>query len=243
MIGIPSWNGHLKLSDYCDNSVLTLYNEIQHPNKMLVPVIKNDIWGTSEIIEREVSKQKEKCVFITGDHSNTYSIIKGVKKGQKFKVVIFDAHPDCEVDCGVVSHEDFVRCLVEEEIVRTEDIYLFGIRRFSRLEFEYLQDKKIKFWTMKDVLEDKEKIREILLSIQGDVYLSVDVDVLDVKDAPGTFYREDCGLYIDELVEFVRCVKDKIFAVDLTEFYKENDDEKITEKNVLRLILEFLKNG
>ncbi len=67
--------------------------------------------------------------------------------------------------------------------------------------------------------------------IDGEIYLSLDIDVLDPDDAPGTYYKEWCGLRIDELVELVKVVKEKgesLKAVDICEYYKPKDEEDIT---------------
>ena len=247
LLFIPNWNGHLFLQEYNDKSISTLYEKVKFENKKLLKIEKNNIERTNKLIEKEFleSYNKESFVLsITGDHSNSYPLVRAFSKNNKislksFKLVIFDAHPDVEVSTSSVSHEDYLRNLIEDNVVKPEDIYLFGIRTFSRTEFEYLQKKKVNFWSISDVLRNKDKVKEVLNSIKEDIYLSIDIDVLDPDAAPGTYYREWCGLYIDELLEFIEAIKLNVKSCDITEYYKEKDENNITEKNVLKLIEKF----
>jgi len=247
LLFIPNWNGHLFLQEYDDKSISKLFKETKYDNKSLIEIEKNNIEKTNKIIEKEFEKNfnKEKGILsITGDHSNTYPLVKAysklIKNPKEFKLIIFDAHPDVEVSTDMISHEDYLRNLIDNNIIKPQNVYLFGIRTFSREEYEYLQDKKINFWTITDILKDKNKIKEILKKIEGDIYLSIDIDVLDPDDAPGTYYREYCGLYINELTEFIEILKLKTNYIDITEFYLEKDENKITQKNIFKIIEKFI---
>ncbi len=243
---IPNWNGHLFLYEYNDKSVSTLFEKTDYKNKELIKIEKNNILKTNKIIENKFDKDIKNNDFILsicGDHSNSYSLIKSFSKINKnTKIVIFDAHPDVEISTDRISHEDYLRNLVEDKIIKPENIYLFGIRTFSRKEFDYLQEKDINFWTITDILKNKLEIKKILKNIKNDIYLSIDIDVLDPNDAPATYYREWCGLKIDELIEFINILKPKIKSCDICEFYIEKDENEITEKNILKLINTILKD-
>lgn len=254
LLFIPNWNGHLYLQEKDDKSVTELFNKINFKNKELIKIEKNNIQKTNEIIEESFknsskknsikdSKTNSKVLSITGDHSNSYPLIKAFTKQNKsddFKLIIFDAHPDVEVSTESISHEDYLRNLIEDKIIRSENVYLFGIRTFSRTEFDYLQEKKINFFSITDVLKNKENIKNILSNINKDskgIYLSIDIDVLDPDHAPGTYYTEWCGLYVNELIDFINVIKENIKSADITEYYIEKDDKKkTTQKNVLKLI-------
>jgi arginase family enzyme len=246
ILSIPNWNGHLFLQEYNDKSITVIHKEIKFKNKELVKVEKNNFEDTNKNIEEAFTEafQEDKFVLsITGDHSNSYSLLKAFSQQKKeFKVVIFDAHPDVEVATGVASHEDYLRCLIDEGYVNPENIYLFGIRTFSRTEYEYLVEKKVNFWSITDVLNNQEKIKNILREIKGEIYLTTDIDVLDPDHAPATYYREHCGLYIDELIELINIIKPKVISADITEYYAEKEDEnKTTNKNLHKLIDLFIK--
>jgi len=246
---IPNWNGHLFLQDYRDidnKSISKLFKESKFENKELIEIEQNNIENTNKIIENkflENLKENENILSITGDHSNSYPLIKAYSKQFKnkddFKIVIFDAHPDVEVSTDSISHEDYLRNLIEDNLVNPQNIYLFGIRTFSREEFEYLISKKINFFSITDVLRDKEKIEKILTKIKDEnenIYLTIDIDVLDPDVAPGTYYREWCGLNLEELIKFTNILKPKLKYIDISEFYSEKDENEITKKNIFKLI-------
>ncbi len=244
LLFIPSWNGHLYLQEESDVSVAEVFFKVNFENKELVKIIKNNIEETNKIISKKIKKEleeNEEIISVTGDHSNSYPLMKEfVKKNPEGKIVIFDAHPDVEVSTESVSHEDYLRNLIENEGVNPKNVYLFGLRTFSRTEFEYLIEKGINFWTISDILKDIDGLREVLKSISGYIYLSLDIDVLDPDYAPGTHYTEWCGLSIEELIEFVKIIKDKVVCGDICEYYKPKDKDDVTLNNVLKLIDNFI---
>ncbi len=241
----PNWNGHLYLYNYNDKSVNLLYNYIKCKNKELINIKKNNITETNLLIETKLGenlKQNNFILSICGDHSNTYSLFKKFKEKYKdSKLIIFDAHPDVEISTDLVSHEDYLRNLIENKIVNPKDVYLLGIRTFSRIELEYLIKKKINFMTIKDIITDKEKVKNLLENIEENIYLSIDIDVLDPDFAPGTYYKEWCGLNIDELKEFINIIKKKVKASDICEYYSENDKNNITLNNIIELVSILIK--
>jgi len=242
---IPNWNGHLYLQQYEDNSIIKLYNELNHKNKTLIKITQNNINRTFSTIQQEFQKNINQFqLSVTGDHSNSYPLIKTFSKnhGNDFKLVIFDAHPDVEIGTDVVSHEDYLRFLIEENYVKPENVYLFGLRTFSRTEYEYLKEKKINFKTITDILNNPESIKKILKELTGKIYFSFDIDVLDPDVAPGTYYQEYCGLYLEELFEYINILKSKISSADFTEYYSEKDDELETTKiNALKIIQKLIE--
>lgn len=247
LLFIPNWNGHLFLQEYKDNSITKLFKETNFENKELVEVEQNNIEKTNQTIEKtydKTLKEENKILAITGDHSNSYPLIKSYSKhtNKDFKLVIFDAHPDVEVTTDSISHEDYLRNLIEDNHIDPQNIYLFGIRTFSRTEFEYLIDKKVNFWSISEVLRKKEEIKSTLENLTGNIYLSIDIDVLDPDVAPATYYREWCGLYLEELEEYAKILLPKTNNYDITEFYSEKDEEDITKRNILKLIENFTKN-
>ena len=236
---IPNWNGHLFLQFYKDNSITKLFNELEYSNKKLINIIQNNFIETNLEIEKEFKTTTGFQLSVTGDHSNSYPLIKTFSKsnGNNFKLVIFDAHPDVEIGTDLASHEDYLRFLIDENLVKPENIYLFGIRTFSRTEYQYLVDKKVNFMAITDVLQNPNKVKQILKNLDGTIYTTIDIDVLDPDVAPGTYYKEYCGLYLEELFDYLSIIIPKSKSADFSEFYSEKDDKlKTTKINALKLI-------
>ncbi|MBI4154680.1 arginase family protein, partial [Candidatus Woesearchaeota archaeon] len=126
-------------------------------------------------------------IFIGGDHSISYALVKGFfKRFKNFGLVVFDAHPDCCEPFKTVTHEDWLRKLIEEKVIKKENILLFGIREVDKTEFEFLKGMSI--IKCKEILENKDYTNKLMNFINKfkNIYLSLDIDVVDPKDAPGT---------------------------------------------------------
>lgn len=240
---IPNWNGHLYLQNQKDTSIKEIYENLDYINKNFIEIEVNNIQKTNQIIQTEFKKNITKFqLSVTGDHSNSYPLIKTFSENFKkdFNLVIFDAHPDVEIGTDLISHEDYLRFLVEEKSVKPENIYLIGIRTFSRTELEYLIENKINYYSISDTIQNPNKITSILKELKN-IYLSVDIDVLDPDHAPGTYYTEYCGLYIQELLNYIKLIKPNLLSADITEYYKEKDNtEEITKQNTIKIIGEII---
>ena len=94
-------------------------------NKSDLNIPNNDIIKTAEILEKA-----DGDFFVGGDHSITYGLFKGfVKKFKNSGLIVFDAHPDCVNNFSPPTHEDFIRVLVEENVVKPENIVLICLSK------------------------------------------------------------------------------------------------------------------
>ena len=144
----------------------------------------------------------EKIIFVGGDHSITYSTFKAFsEKNKNVGLIIFDAHPDSSLYVKSISHEDFVRKLVDEGILKKENIIYVGLRKFGKSEIEFM--KGVKSFDMRDIfLNFNEACDTIMELCRGfkEFYLSIDIDVLDPAFAPGTGYLEPGGFSMSQLL-------------------------------------------
>src|SRR3989344_6347135 len=118
IVKVFSSQGSLGKNIGCEKAPDFILNELKKINHKIIDVSevkinKNNIDETNKNIEK-----KEGDIFLGGDHSITYSLFKGfAKKNENYGLLIFDAHPDCALYIKSVSHEDFVRKLVDEGIL------------------------------------------------------------------------------------------------------------------------------
>lgn len=194
-------------------------------NKLDLKIPNDDIIKTAEILENSNGD-----FFVGGDHSITYGLFKGFAK--KFKnsgLIVFDAHPDCVNNFSPPTHEDFIRALVEENIVKSKNILLIGVRKIHKIEKKFLDSKKIRYIKMKDIKNPDILVNEIKSFAKkfDKLYLSLDIDVLDASLAAGTGYPEKSGFKINDLL----CVLEKIIElnikrIDLVEINPLKDNGK-----------------
>ncbi|MBI2670966.1 arginase family protein [Candidatus Woesearchaeota archaeon] len=185
-------------------------------------------------------------VFVGGDHSITYACFKAISmKHKNCGLVIFDAHPDCYKNFNYPVHEDWLKFLIEEKVIRNDQIILIGIRNPDIKEIEFLKDNKIKFFTMKNVDSNKEDFCDLIMESCRNfesLYISIDIDVVDPAFAPGTGYLEPGGFSSRELIHYVQRLKllKNLRAIDLVEVNPKKDINNMTSKLAARLIAEFM---
>ncbi len=214
-----------------------------------VEIVESNLEETFRNIEnkaKEVFKESDKAIFLGGDHSISYATIKAFS--QCFEnpgVIIFDAHPDAESDF-IPSHEDILRAMVNENLIKAENIILVGIRNWHSEELEFLKKHKIKFYSMSEI--SKEGIHEVCDSVMSvaknfsALYVSIDIDVLDPAFAPATGYAEPGGLTTRELIYFLHRLKllRNFKAADVVEINPIKDKDEQTVKIGAKLAIELV---
>ncbi len=186
------------------DEVETFVNGVELSDSVFFNKISNFVPEHVGDIKRKMEEVKNFPLILGGDHSITYYTFSGLK--EKFnieKVIILDAHPDCEESYG---HDGVTRRIIEK--IGPENVYLYGIRTMSKNENEYIQKRGVKI--IKDISE--------LSQIEGNIYLSVDFDVFDPSILPSVGNPELGGINIKEYEEIVRAFSDKIVALDFVEF-------------------------
>ncbi|MEO0142771.1 MAG: agmatinase [candidate division WOR-3 bacterium] len=166
-------------------------------------------------IEREVFKiyqKKKTAVFLGGEHTITFPVIKGIKSlVKKFSIIHFDAHADLrdELHGERVCHATAIRRVAD--IIDLKHIYQFGIRSGTEEEFK-LNKNLYPF-------EVYRPLKKILDQIPEPFYLTIDVDVLDPSQCPAVATPEPGGISFRELIEALLLFRvKKIIGADIVEF-------------------------
>ncbi|MFH1455870.1 MAG: arginase family protein [archaeon] len=207
-----------------------------------IEINKNNIEETNDNIEQ--FSEKHDAIFLGGDHSITYPLFKGfAKRNKNAGLVIFDAHPDCVNNFTPPTHEDFVKVLVAEGIVQPQNIILVGLRNWHRKEIEFLKEKKIKYFTMKQLFNDLNEVGSSIMELAREfesLYLSIDIDVIDPAFAPGTGHCEPGGLTSREFLSFIQRFKllKNLKSVDIVEVNPSKDVNDMTSKLAAKIINE-----
>jgi len=143
---------------------------------------------------RNVFESGEKVVFVGGDHSISYPIFKAFnEKNKDAFLIVFDAHADCMPPMKEPTHEEWLRGVIENCGLSGDRIILVGARKVESVEWKFLKDNGIKVFSE---INNLEAIGDYITERANgaDVYVSVDVDVLDPAFAPGVNYAEPNGL-------------------------------------------------
>ena len=193
----------------------------------------NDI---EECTEEILNDGKIPCMIV-GEHLVTLGAVRAAaKKYMNLHIVHFDAHADLRDDyLGVKESHACVlhRCW---DIVGDGHIYQFGIRSGDRDEFVFAQEhtymNKFNFGTLEEAVQ---KIG------QEPVYFTLDLDVLDPSEFPGTGTPEAGGVSFTHLLNAVREVsKLNIVGFDVNELspvYDQTGRSTALACKILREIL------
>jgi len=153
-------------------------------------------------------------VTIGGEHTVTLGIAKGLgNRAAKTAIVSFDAHLDlrCEFLGLELSHTTFMQLINEE--VKPARIIEVGTRSVCKDELVYAKKAGIEFITSNQIIkEGSEKTMKELrrkLTHYENVYLTVDMDVLDPAFAPAVQNPEPEGITTTALLDIVCGLCDK----------------------------------
>jgi agmatinase len=198
----------------------------------------------------EIFEEKQKTIFLGGDHSISYSLGKAFWKhcknsGKEPCLIIFDAHPDCMLpsDSKIPSHKEWLRALIDLGFP-AENVLLVGTRNSYISEIEFFSRNRIRNVSMNQLLEDLRDTCDVIMEFSNgkDLYLSLDIDVIDPAFAQATGYPEPGGLtsrqflYLIQRLNKIRGLR----AIDITEINPEKAGADITVKLGAKILSEFI---
>jgi agmatinase len=193
-----------------------------------VAINQSNIDESFESIEKTATKEfknNNKVCAIGGDHSITYAMVKAASNVHKdLSLIYFDAHLDCEDDFLPPSHEDVIKAIVKDKLVKPENILIVGARKWWPKEEEFVKKQGITVITPSEM-----KNADLSGFMTKNNYISVDIDVFDPKVAPATNYTENDGLTLNEFQEFTQRMDFKrIIGFDIVEVSPQLEKTKKT---------------
>jgi agmatinase len=140
--------------------------------------------------------------MLGGDHTATVPVIEVLAPHfPDLTVVQLDAHPDLREEFLGERYCYASAMARVMDVVPPERVYQVGIRTGAREEYARRRPNFYPSFGMPPL----EAIREILPELIGrPLYVTIDVDVLDPSEAPGTGSPEPGGMRVPELIEVVR---------------------------------------
>lgn len=190
----------------------------------------------------------ERCwlpVFLGGDHSVTYPLLRGACAGTPdLHVVQLDAHldfTDVRNDTKYSNSSPFRRACEEmDNLVHITTIGLRGLR-FDPEAVAAARARGHTLIPMPEVTADLNAVIERLPSGQN-VYISVDVDGFDPSVIPGTSSPEPDGLTYAQGMQILAATarRNKIVGLDVVELAPNLDPSGRSELLMARLIMEIL---
>ena len=172
----------------------------------------------------ELKESSNQLIILGGEHSLTYGSYMSYPKDTGY--VVFDAHYDLRDEFAdtKLSHAAYLRRIVEER--GPENIIHVGARAFVKEELEFLTENNIKTISDSDIRNGNgPKLLEKMTDKFENLYVSIDLDVLDPAFAPGVGNPEAIGITSRELYDLVVALKNKkIKAADIVELNPSFDN-------------------
>jgi len=166
--------------------------------------------------------------LLGGDQSISSGCLRALaKKYNSFGILHLDAHSDLRSSIDGLEYTDFSSMWWALKIPEIEKICLFDIRESTYSEKE-IMSKEIRRISVFSDFDIKEKqlrgvtwkmiVNEVLSLLPGNIYISLDIDVLTQWHGTGVAFPETGGLTYEEirslLYEIKKCKK-KIIGFDL----------------------------
>jgi agmatinase len=213
---------------FCDMGDLVLEEERLEAN---LEIISNRA--------REVLSAGKVPFALGGEHLVSLPLIVAALEHHPDLVVFqWDAHADLRGDFegAVLSHATVMRRVVEA--LGEDRIVQYGIRSGTREEWDWMT-KHMTVWPM-----IPENMMAGLVQHQGrPVYLTVDVDVLDPSECPGTGTPEPGGSTFVNLIACIKAMRQAgapIIGVDVVELAPNIDRSGISAIATAKLVRELL---
>jgi len=168
-------------------------------------------------VTSEVVAKNKQTVVLGGEHLLTYGTYMSMSDNTP--LVIFDAHYDLrdEFTDTKFSHATFLRRVVEKR--GAGNIVHVGARGFSAEEKDFRDKMNLKSISSKELLNcNGIKLFKDVISSFDNMYVSIDLDVVDPAFAPGVGTPEALGITSQQLMDLVYVIEDKkIKCFDIVE--------------------------
>jgi agmatinase len=176
---------------------------------------------TLDAIENAVSDilvKGARVLSLGGDHSITYPILKAYAKDRgPLTILQIDAHPDTydEYEGSRISHACPFARIMESGLA--ERLVQVGVRTLTKHHREQnerfgIETVEMKGWAPSELPE-----------LDGQIYLSLDLDALDPAYAPGVSHHEPGGLTTREVLDIIHQLPEGLVGADIVELNPTRD--------------------
>lgn len=161
-----------------------------------------EMLGTIRQTIGDVVKHRKIPLLVGGEHSITLGAVQVLKKKYRgLSVLQLDAHADMrnEYQGSPYSH-----ATVGRRIWEICPLVQAGIRSMSVQEASFMAENKVKSFSADFVINEENALEKICESIKGDIYITIDLDVLDPSIMPSTGTPEPGGITWKNLLDLLR---------------------------------------
>ena len=173
-----------------------------------LPSLEADARGPAEMVDsvrRTVSRvaaDGKIPVMLGGEHSISFGAVQAMKEiYPEITVLQLDAHADLR---DAYQGTPYSHASVARRITEICPLIQAGIRSLSVEEAEFMEEGRVRSHTADFILDGGAWWETVCADLHGDLYLTVDLDVLDPAVMPSTGTPEPGGLAWRDLLRLVR---------------------------------------
>jgi arginase len=159
-------------------------------------------------------------ICLSGDHSVTYPTIRAFhSRYPDLSILHFDAHPDLydELDGNRHSHASPFARIMEERLARR--LVQVGVRTMNSHQLSQAAKFGVEVVTMRNLARFSE------LKLEGPLFISLDLDVLDPAFAPGISHYEPGGMSVREVLRCIQGLNVPVVGADIVEYNPTRDQQ------------------
>lgn len=171
----------------------------------------------------KLAAHKARVLALGGDHAITFPVVNALSDAhEELTILHLDAHPDLYDSYGGsrFSHAcPFARIM---ETVRVKQLVQVGVRGMNDEQRRQVEKFGVTCIEMKDYRSKNP------IEIEGPVYISLDMDVLDPAYAPGVSHHEPGGMSTRKVLRLLQSIKNPIVGADIVEYNPDRDVNGMT---------------
>jgi arginase len=219
-----SWTEHL--DDLTGSSGLQDHGDLALPPS-------GDARAIIEAGVRSLRTRGCRPIALGGDHSVTYPVLRALQAaGSALTILHLDAHPDLydHFEGDRFSHAcPFARIMEERLASRLVQV---GIRTMNG----HQQLQATRFGV--EVIDMRSWHAGLRPVVEGPVYLSIDLDVLDPAFAPGLSHHEPGGLSVRDVLDVIQQARGYLVGADVVEYNPTRDIHGLTSTVAAKCVKE-----
>jgi agmatinase len=165
---------------------------------------------------RQYLKKDKFVVMIAGDHTLSVGAAKALdEKYENLCVLQLDAHTELR---QIYNRSKYNQACVGARLSEIAPLVQVGMRSMDISEKQYL--KKGRHFFINDIRKDADWVNKVVEQLGPDVYISIDLDVLDPSIMPSTRHPEPNGLTYTEILQLLSEVfkQKNVVGCDFSEF-------------------------
>jgi len=145
-------------------------------------------------------------VVLGGEHSVTIGAVQAAKEAYpSLSVLQFDAHADLR---DSYQNSSFSHASVGRRIFEICPLIQAGVRSMSIEEADFIKENSVMTFSPDFIINDLEPIKKICENLSKDIYITLDLDVLDPSVMPATGTPEPGGILWNDLIRLIRGVSE-----------------------------------